>query len=50
MENNGQITDNIFVQNENDNRQTNMGTNVKMDISKKDKIKVEDTKIISDVI
>ena len=50
MENNGQITDNIFVQNENDNRQTNMGTNVKMDISKKDKIKVEDTKVISDVI
>ena len=50
MENNGQITDNIFVQNETDNRQTNMGTNVKMDISKKDKIKVEDTKIISDVI
>ena len=55
-ETNGQITNNnmFVVQNENDNRETNMGTNVKMDISKNDKkeskIKIEDNKVISDVI
>jgi ubiquinone/menaquinone biosynthesis C-methylase UbiE len=56
METNGQITNNnmFVVQNENDNRDTNMGTNVKIDISKNDKkeskIKIEDNKVISDVI
>ena len=45
---------NAFVQNENDGKQTNMGTNVKIEISKKDnkenKEKVKDNKIISDVL
>ena len=45
---------NVFAQNENDGKQTNMGTSVKIEISKKDKkeskAKVEDNKIISDVL
>ena len=45
---------NVFVQNENDGRITNMGTNVKIELSKKDKkerqTKVEDNKVISDVL
>lgn len=45
---------NAFVQNEKDGKQTNMGTNVKIEISKKDnkenKEKVKDNKIISDVL
>ena len=45
---------NVFAQNENDGKQTNMGTSVKIEISKKDKKeskpKVEDNKIISDVL
>ena len=44
---------NVLVQNENDGRITNMGTNVKIELSKKDKkerqTKVEDNKVISDV-
>ena len=45
---------NVFVQNENDGRITNMGTNVKIELSKKDKkeskTKIEDNKVISDVL
>lgn len=45
---------NVLVQNENDGRITNMGTNVKIELSKKDKkerqTKVEDNKVISDVL
>ena len=45
---------NPFIQDENDIRQTNMGTSVKMEISKIDKkeskIKIEDNKVISDVL
>ena len=45
---------NIFVQNENDNNQTNIGTSVKIELSKKDKkeskTKVENNKMISDVL
>ena len=54
MENKSQGIKNVFVQNENDGRQNNMGTSVKIELSKKDKkeskIKVEDNKIISDVL
>ena len=54
MENKSQGIKNVFVQDENDGRQNNMGTSVKIEISKKDKkeskIKVEDNKIISDVL
>ena len=54
MENKSQSFKNVFVQDENDSRQNNMGTNVKIELSKKDKkeskIKVEDNKIISDVL
>ena len=43
---------NAFVQNENDSRQTNMGTSIKIEIDKKDikdsKIKAEENKVISD--
>ena len=53
-ENNIENAKNVFVQNENDGRITNMGTNVKIELSKKDKkeskTKVEDNKIISDVL
>ena len=45
---------NVFAQNENDGRITNMGTNVKIELSKKDKkeskTKIEDNKVISDVL
>ena len=45
---------NVFVQNENDGRITNMGTNVKIELNKKDKkeskTKIEDNKVISDVL
>ena len=51
-EENTQSTKNAFVQNENDSRQTNMGTSIKIEIDKKDikdsKIKAEDNKVISD--
>ena len=54
MENKSQGIKNVFVQDENDGRQNNMGTSVKIELSKKDKkeskIKVEDNKIISDVL
>ena len=54
MENKSQSFKNVFVQDENDSRQNNMGTSVKIELSKKDKkeskIKVEDNKIISDVL
>jgi ubiquinone/menaquinone biosynthesis C-methylase UbiE len=54
MENKSQSPKNVFVQDENDSRQNNMGTSVKIELSKKDKkeskIKVEDNKIISDVL
>jgi ubiquinone/menaquinone biosynthesis C-methylase UbiE len=54
MENKSQGIKNVFVQDENDSRQNNMGTSVKIELSKKDKkeskIKVEDNKIISDVL
>ena len=54
MENKSQSSKNVFVQDENDSRQNNMGTSVKIELSKKDKkeskIKVEDNKIISDVL
>ena len=53
-ENKSQSFKNVFVQDENDSRQNNMGTSVKIELSKKDKkeskIKVEDNKIISDVL
>ena len=52
MENKSQSFKNVFVQD--DSRQNNMGTSVKIELSKKDKkeskIKVEDNKIISDVL
>ena len=51
-EENTQSIKNAFVQNENDSRQTNMGTSIKIEIDKKDikdsKIKAEDNKVISD--
>ena len=54
MENKSQGIKNVFVQDENDGRQNNMGTSVKIELSKKDKkdskITVEDNKIISDVL
>ena len=54
MENKSQSFKNVFVQDENDSKQNNMGTSVKIELSKKDKkeskIKVEDNKIISDVL
>lgn len=54
MENKSQSFKNVFVQDENDSGQNNMGTSVKIELSKKDKkeskIKVEDNKIISDVL
>jgi len=54
IENKSQSFKNVFVQDENDSRQNNMGTSVKIELSKKDKkeskIKVEDNKIISDVL
>lgn len=54
MENKSQSFKNVFVQDENDSRQNNMGTSVKIELSKNDKkeskIKVEDNKIISDVL
>lgn len=54
MKNKSQSFKNVFVQDENDSRQNNMGTSVKIELSKKDKkeskIKVEDNKIISDVL
>ena len=54
MENKSQSFKNVFVQDENDSRQNNMGTSVKIELNKKDKkeskIKVEDNKIISDVL
>lgn len=54
MENKSQSFKNVFVQDENDSIQNNMGTSVKIELSKKDKkeskIKVEDNKIISDVL
>ena len=54
MENKSQSFKNVFVQDENDSRQNNMGTSVKIELSKKDKkeskIKVEDNKIISGVL
>ena len=54
MENKSQSFKNVFVQDENDSRQNNMGTSVKIELSKKDKkeskIKVEDKKIISGVL
>ena len=54
LENKSQGIKNVFVQDENDGRQNNMGTSVKIELSKKDKkeskIKVEDNKIISDVL
>lgn len=53
-ENNSQAIQNVFVQNDEDNKQTNMGTSVKIEISKKDKkeskTKIEDDKVISDVL
>ena len=53
-ENNIQAIQNVFVQNDEDNKQTNMGTSVKIEISKKDKkeskTKIEDDKVISDVL
>ena len=54
MENKSQSYKNVFVQDENDSRQNNMGTSVKIELSKKDKkeskTKIEDNKIISDVL
>ena len=54
MENKSQSFKNVFVQDENDGIQNNMGTSVKIELRKKDlkesKIKVEDNKIISDVL
>ena len=54
MENKSQSFKNVFVQDENDSRQNNMGPSVKIELSKKDKkeskIKLEDNKIISDVL
>ena len=54
MENKSQSFKNVFVQDENDSRQNNMGTSVKIELSKKDKkeskTKIEDNKIISDVL
>ena len=54
MENKSQGFKNVFVQDENDGIQNNMGTSVKIELRKKDKkeskIKVEDNKIISDVL
>ena len=51
-EENTQSIKNAFIQNENDSRQTNMGTSIKIEIDKKDikdsKIKAEDNKVISD--
>ena len=51
-EENTQSIKNAFVQNENDSRQTNIGTSIKIEIDKKDikdsKIKAEDNKVISD--
>ena len=51
-EENTQSIKNAFIQNENDSRQTNMGTSIKKEIDKKDikdsKIKAEDNKVISD--
>ena len=51
-EENTQSIKNAFIQNENDSRQTNIGTSIKIEIDKKDikdsKIKAEDNKVISD--
>ena len=53
-ENNNQSVKNMFSQKENDGRQTNMGTSVKIEMNKKDrkesKIKTEDNKVISDIL
>jgi ubiquinone/menaquinone biosynthesis C-methylase UbiE len=49
-----EIAKNVFIQNENDARQTNMGTSVKIELSKKDKTenktKDEDSKVIADIL
>jgi ubiquinone/menaquinone biosynthesis C-methylase UbiE len=49
-----EIAKNVFIQNENDARQTNMGTSVKIELSKKDKTenktKNEDSKVIADIL
>jgi len=54
IDNDNTSAKNVFAQNENDGIQTNMGTSVKIEISKKDKkeskAKIEDNKVISDVL